>query len=118
MRTQATEIKYKARQKTRQQLRKEERAKAFAEREAKRKAILEAKRAARAEKYKSADMQLVEQAARLLEGGTAVSRADETGLCESTIYRFRNGKVYEPRFRTLQLIAKANGGRLVFVRDN
>lgn len=65
-----------------------------------------------------ADMSVVQHAAKLLAAGTGWEQADKTGLCASTIYRFRNGNVYEPRFRTLQMIAKANGGRMVFVKDN
>ena len=67
-------------------------------------------------KRDDADMSIVEQAAALLYSGSGWEQVDRTGLCQSTIYRFRNGKVYEPRFRTLQMIAKANGGTLVFVK--
>lgn len=59
----------------------------------------------------------VQELTKLVQGGTAWEQADKTGLCTSTIYRFRNGKVYEPRFRTLQMIAAARGGRMVFVKD-
>ena len=60
----------------------------------------------------------VQRAAMMVKDGTGWHQADKTGLCTGTIYRFRNGKVYEPRFRTLQMIARANGGRFVFVKDN
>lgn len=64
------------------------------------------------------DLSVVQQAAELLKAGTGWEQADKTGLCQSTIYRYRNGDVRFPRFNTLQMIAAANGGRMVFVRNH
>lgn len=60
---------------------------------------------------------LVQQLSVLVKDGSVWEQADQTGLCESTIRRYRKGEVYEPRFRTLQMIARARGGRMVFVKD-
>ena len=69
-------------------------------------------------KPSDADMSDVQLMAKLVKDGTGWQQANKTGLGVGTIYRFRNGKAYEPRHRTLQMIARANGGRFTFVMDN
>lgn len=106
MATARHENKTSTRVSTRKKARKEERKSKFREWSANR------------PKVEDVDLTEVQLAAQLVKDGSGWEQADKTGLCTSTIYRFRNGDVRYPRFTTLQMIAKANGGRMRFVRDN
>jgi hypothetical protein len=50
-------------------------------------------------------------------GGSAWEVADKTGLSTSTVYSLRHKAGKTSLGTTMQMIAKAAGGRLVFVKD-
>jgi len=69
-------------------------------------------------KVDDVDLTIVQQMGALVASGSAWEQADTTGLSQKTIYTLRNPhRGYAPRFTTLQMIARARGGRMAFIKD-